>query len=103
MDDDPFLRALESGTFPAAEMNHRAHLRLAWVLRQRGQLDSLPALLQRYVSAIGAASKYDEALTRWWMQRIASHPATSLDELLAAFGQTKAGDSGTPYESPTNG
>ena len=52
---------------PAAEVPHRAHVRLAWLyLREDSLLDALTRFvegLKRYAGSLGASTKYHETIT----------------------------------------
>lgn len=67
MDDQAFLRALESRVLPSAEFNHDAHLRAAWAYCRRYQTREAAARcahsLSRYAMAKGAMAKYHHTIT----------------------------------------
>lgn len=79
MDDAAFLRALQRGTFPKQEMDHRAHLRLALLLR--GEPERAAEILRSYAASVGQAARYNETLTLFWM-RAAAHHGGSVDDAL---------------------
>jgi len=71
--DREFARAIEGGEVPNAEFHHREHLRLAWTyLAESGTLEEatgrIVAAIQRFAAAAGAAQKYHETLTVFWMR-----------------------------------
>jgi hypothetical protein len=74
MDDDEFLRALESCRLPAVEFGHAAHVRAAYLYLRRAAfeaaLDDLRRSLQRYVTHLGKPDRYDEAMTAAYMRLI---------------------------------
>ncbi|HEX8705445.1 MAG TPA: hypothetical protein VF815_41815 [Myxococcaceae bacterium] len=74
MTDAQFLEALEQATYPKEQFGHRAHLRLGWLcLREHGfeaGLARLRTLIQRYATAVGAAGKYHETITRVWAEHV---------------------------------
>ncbi len=80
MDDAAFLKALERGTYPKEEMNHRAHLRLALLCRDEPQ--RARDLLQRFAIGAGQAIKYNETLTQVWLRLVAAHAETTVDALM---------------------
>jgi hypothetical protein len=88
--DDEFLAAFEACTLQDHEFHHRDHLRLTWlVLRRWGQdrgCARVVAGIRRFATSKGAAEKFDEALTRRWVERVwkALH-AAPLDESFGAF------------------
>lgn len=80
MDDAAFLKALERGTFPKEEMNHRAHIRLALLCRDDPQ--RARDLLQRFAIGAGQAVKFNETLTQVWLRLVAAHPERTVDALM---------------------
>ena len=79
MDDAAFLRALERGTFPKEEMDHRAHLRLALLLRD--EPTRAAEILRHYAARVGQAARYNETLTLFWM-RAAAHQGGTVEEAM---------------------
>ena len=75
LSDEAFVAAFEACTLPNTQFRHADHIRLAWILvRAVGEA----AATERVANAIrnfaihnGAPQKYDDALTRAWMQRVA--------------------------------
>lgn len=67
MDDQAFLRALESRVLPDTEFNHYAHLLAAWAYSRRYQTREAAARcaysLSRYAMATGAMDKYHHTVT----------------------------------------
>jgi hypothetical protein len=67
MDDPEFLRALESCALPPAEFGHAAHVRAAYLYLSMGSFDealgNMRRSLQRYVSHLGQADRYDDVMT----------------------------------------
>jgi hypothetical protein len=74
MTDAQFLEALEQATYPREEFSHRAHLRLGWLcLREHGFEEGLGRIrttIRRYATAVGAAGKYHETITRLWAEHM---------------------------------
>lgn len=74
MSDDEFLRALESCELPPEEFGHSAHVRAAYLYLRRADwdeaLDRVRSSLQRYVAHLGKVERYDEAMTRTYMELI---------------------------------
>jgi hypothetical protein len=91
--DTEFARAFERLEVAPEEFNHRGHLRLASVY-----LDESPSIavattrmaeaIKRFAASVGKSDKYSEAVTAFWMLRLAAArratPGVGLDELLAA-------------------
>ncbi len=79
LSDAEFLAAVEAATYPGDKFGHRAHLRLGWLcLRAHGfeaGLERIRTLVQRYATALGAAGKFHETMTRAW----AEHMQVALD------------------------
>jgi hypothetical protein len=74
LSDAQFLEALEKATYPREQFSHRAHLRLGWqCLREHGfeaGLARVRTTIQRYATAVGAAGKYHETITRVWAEHV---------------------------------
>jgi hypothetical protein len=74
MTDDEFLHALENCELPAAEFGHAAHVRAAYLyLRKAGldeALDAIRCSLRRYVAHLGKPDRYDEAMTKTYLELI---------------------------------
>jgi hypothetical protein len=92
MTDKEFLEQIEGCTLPKESFSHRNHVRLAWLYlndRAGGHPDErIAATIKRYAASIGAATKYDHALTLRWMrlveEAIAATPAESFETFMAA-------------------
>ena len=69
MNDSEFLRHLENGQLH--ELPHRAHLRLAWLYLRADGFDqggaNVRAMLRQIVASHGAADKYHETITAFWI------------------------------------
>ena len=89
MTDDEFLQQIEACTLPKEAFTHRNHVRLAWLYltdRAGGDPDSrIAETIQRYATSVGAATKFDLALTLKWMRRVDSAMAQSPAETFEAF------------------
>jgi hypothetical protein len=85
--DLDFVAAFESCTLPGTEFNHRQHVRLAWIyLHQPGDpFTRFITNLQRYAASLGAASKYDERITRTLLEVIAERVRASSAASFDAF------------------
>ena len=91
LDDAAFLAALEDGSLPGEAFDHRAHLRLCWLLVRRHGPDAgaerVALLLRRFSAAKGAAHKFHVTLTRAWAACVAAalqaSPDADLEQLLA--------------------
>lgn len=80
LSDAEFLAAIEATTYPGDKFGHRGHLRLGWLcLREHGfeaGLERIRTLVRGYATALGAAGKFHETMTRAW----AEHMQAALDE-----------------------
>jgi hypothetical protein len=78
--DAEFLAAVEAATYPGEQFGHRGHLRLGWLcLRAHGfeaGLERIRTLVRNYATALGAAGKFHETMTRAW----AEHMQVAIDE-----------------------
>ncbi|ADO72154.1 hypothetical protein [Stigmatella aurantiaca] len=72
--DAEFLAAIEAATYPGDMFGHQAHLRMGWVcLRAHGfeaGLERIRTLVRHYATALGAAGKFHETMTRAWAERL---------------------------------
>ena len=72
--DDEFLAAVEATTWPGERFGHREHVRLAWLYLRRhgpeGGYTRIRGTIQRYATALGAAGKYHETVTRAWSAHV---------------------------------
>ncbi|OLD02081.1 hypothetical protein AUG19_04410 [archaeon 13_1_20CM_2_54_9] len=94
MDDHEFLDAFHRGSLPSSEFRHKGHLRLTWLVLRSHLPDEAASILTREIrhiaAAQGAAGRYHETLTRFWI-RIVNHAiknageTRSLDDLLEKF------------------
>jgi len=96
-DDQTFRQQMESSTFPAADFNHRAHLRLAYVYLCESNPDTATdqmrdTLNQFHIHNKVDPEKFHETLTKAWilavkhfMDRAGS--ATSADDLIDRYPQ----------------
>lgn len=92
MTDSEFVAEIEGCTLPKALFTHRNHVRLAWLyLREYPTIeasDRAAATISRYATSLGAARKFDDALTRQWMARVSSAmaatPADDFETFIAA-------------------
>ena len=84
MSDAAFLQALADGSLPGEALDHRAHLRLCWLLlRRHGPREGgerVAALLRHFSAAKGAAQKFHVTLTRAWAACVAAALAASPEE-----------------------
>ena len=76
MNDDDFVQAFVDGSLPPGQLHHRDHLRLAWLLIRRFDVElagsTIASGIQRFAAVHGHAAKYHETLTRFWV-RIVGH------------------------------
>jgi hypothetical protein len=94
MDDREFLHLFHDSNLPSEEFRHKGHLRLAWLILSRHRREEAERIvareIRRFVAASGAANRYHDTLTRFWV-RLVSHTmenvpeAGSIDALLARF------------------
>jgi hypothetical protein len=72
--DDEFLAAVEATTWPGEHFGHREHLRLGWLYLRRDGPEAgytrIRSTIQRYATALGAAGKYHETVTRAWSAHV---------------------------------
>ena len=92
MTDAQFLEALETGTFPRDLMDHRAHLRLALLVR--GDPQGARDRLVKYVQRIGGMVRYNETLTQFWLHAVAAH---SSEKTVDALMRTPLSDTNLPF------
>lgn len=91
-DDDAFLRAFFACELPAADFDHRAHLRLAWLMLKQHDFDeALERIcdgIQRFAAHLGATDKYNrtmsEAIVRLMVKGGAGPLSPSWDEFATA-------------------
>ncbi|WP_224373101.1 hypothetical protein [Hyalangium versicolor] len=74
LSDAEFLAAIEAASYPGDQFGHRGHLRLGWLcLRAHGfdaGLERIRGLVRNYATALGAAGKFHETMTRAWAERM---------------------------------
>jgi CDP-diacylglycerol--glycerol-3-phosphate 3-phosphatidyltransferase len=115
MSDAEFARAFEAGQIPHSAFHHVDHLRVAWVfLAESPGLDAatarMRAALQRFAAAAGHSEKYSDAVTIFWMERVAAartaHGTADFAALLRACPHLLDKDldasSTHPVDSPGN-
>ena len=71
-DDQAFRTQFESGEFPPADFDHRAHLRLAYIFLTDNDIEAAHQLmrdaLRNFLDHIGVdVSKYHDTITRGWI------------------------------------
>jgi hypothetical protein len=90
--DRELVAAIEACTLPAAEFDHRQHVRLAWLyLAGEPLLEALrhfAETLKRYAASLGATTKYHETITFAFLflihERMQRRPAATFDEFADA-------------------
>ena len=100
MSDDEFLRQFENQTIPQEEWNHRAHLKIAYLMLTRVPFAEALRRVRDGVRALNAAHGlvetptrgYHETVTHAWLQLVAAMlrqfgPADSADTFLDAQSQ----------------
>jgi hypothetical protein len=102
MTDVELTRALERGEVPNAGFHHADHLRVAWVYLQESAtvddaLARMAATLRGFTASVGKAEKYSDAITAFWMYRMAAvramMPAADCASVLRAYPQLLDKDS----------
>jgi len=67
MSDAVFMRALESGSLPASEFDHAAHVRAAYFCLRQGDfgagLQRLRSAIRNYADSLGKPERYHETVT----------------------------------------
>lgn len=67
MTDPEFIAALESCTLPAAEFNHAAHVRAAYLYLRQGSfgtaIDRTETAIRRYATSLGQPDRYHDTIT----------------------------------------
>ena len=92
LSDDEFLSAFLACTLPAADFDHRGHLRIAWIHLQRYPLDEAIRrtceAINRFATHHGATGKFHHTLSEALMRLMAAHgaadPALPWDAFVAA-------------------
>lgn len=90
--DAALVEAIEACTLPSAEFTHRNHVRLAWLYLREADAEAagrrISDTILRYASSLGAAKKFDAALTLRWMQTVERAmqltPAEDFDTFITA-------------------
>ena len=88
------MAAIEACTLPAADFDHRQHVRLAWIyLSEEPVLEALArfvATLRHYATSLGAATKYHETINFAFLflihERMQRAAAPTFEEFAAANG-----------------
>jgi hypothetical protein len=92
--DDAFLAALEAGTLPPAQFDHRGHLRAGFLYLRRhdfpGACVAMKHAVQGFARALGKAGLYHETLTIAYLsllaERLADEPAdVTFDRFLERY------------------
>jgi hypothetical protein len=83
MTDDEFLQACADCTIANHEFRHRDHLRLAWLqvsrLGPEGAVEAVTQGIRRFAATHGAAGKYHETMTQFWVRVVAHLEAARPD------------------------
>jgi hypothetical protein len=89
MTTDELIAQFEACTLPASAFHHAQHVEAAWGYLRRYPLPDAIArfstALQRYATSLGAAQKYDAALTRRCFSVIAGRLALDPEADWPAF------------------
>ena len=81
LNDERFLSAMESGSFPAEKFKHGDHIRLAWIY-VRSNPPEMAAVrisntIRQFAVRIGQEKKYHETITLAWLRLVeVAHRAT---------------------------
>ncbi|HEX5757803.1 MAG TPA: hypothetical protein VF121_01270 [Thermoanaerobaculia bacterium] len=102
-DDARFVARFEAAALGHHEFGHREHLRVAWLYLQRHALEEALGAVRRGLRRISAAhgdpERYDEALTRAWVELVAEAMAGNgggdFSTLLAAHPELLERETGT--------
>ena len=102
------LQVLESIVASRGGFSHREHLELAWShLSAYDEAEAqrvIKASIRHFASAHGAADKYHETITRFWVRMVALHHgasgADSFDEFLGGNPELLDGRLLTHHYSP---
>ncbi|WP_108124891.1 hypothetical protein [Saccharospirillum mangrovi] len=96
-DDQAFKQRMENGEFPAADFNHRAHLRLAYVYLCEadtdGATDKMRHTLNQFLIRNGVdPAKFHQTLTQAWILAVhhfmnQAGTAGSADDLIDRYPQ----------------
>jgi hypothetical protein len=91
LSNDAFLAAFLDCSLPPEQFNHRAHVRVAWLLLERYPLEEaiqrICEGIQRYAAHLGAAEKYHRTLSEAIVRLMAyggAGAALSWDQFVAA-------------------
>ncbi len=92
MNNDELRCAFEACSLDPKLFDHRSHMRLAWLYLQDLSLshaiECFTTNLRRYTRYVGAAAKYNETISWFYMLAIAErqkkHPCTNFDDFLAS-------------------
>jgi hypothetical protein len=81
LDDDRFLSAMETGSYPPEKFRHADHIRLAWIyIRTYAPQMVAPRIsytIRHFAARIGKEQKYHETITTAWLRLVeVAHRAT---------------------------
>lgn len=89
MTDAAFRNAFETATLPESDFDHEGHVRMAWIyLNQHPLPEAISRFsedLKRYTRTLGAADKYHETITWFFMVLVNDRMADSDAESWEAF------------------
>ena len=94
-DDDRFLSAMESGSYPAEKFKHADHIRLAWICVRRYPPQVAAArianTIRQFATRLGKGQKYHETITGAWLRLVevahrATPEVTAFDDFLIKHG-----------------
>ncbi len=99
--DSDFLARFEAGTLPAADFDHRGHLRAGFLFLRRhdfpGACVAMKRAIQRFAALLGKANLYHETVTVAYLallaERLAEEPAgLSFDDFLGRYPELTSGE-----------
>lgn len=100
-DDQRFLSAMESGSYPAEKFKHADHLRLAWIYVRRYPPQVAAArisnIIRQFAVRVGKGEKYHETITGAWLRLVevahrATPELTAFDDFLSKHAWLLDGD-----------
>jgi len=90
IEEDDFVRSLESCEYPNEKFRHPDHIRLAWIYVRRfglrGGEDRMAASIRSFAISLGHEEKYHATITKAWTRLVyAAYRTTPLIDDFAKF------------------